>query len=107
MASRSLYSTPTSSRLCCSHGTNPSILVLNFCGSLTLHGDAQRVAAAVVCWPNRVNDKQCREFASLLYRGLACEFSIGANMDRAQITLPRHGGLALPQLAGDGSAQLQ
>ncbi len=54
----------------------PSILVLNFCGSLTLHLPAQRVAAAVMCWPDRVNNKQCREFTGLLYRGLAAGRSI-------------------------------
>lgn len=85
----------------------PSILVLNFCGSLALHVPAQQVAAAVVCWPDRVNDKQCRELAGLLYRGLAGGRSIGASMDGAQITLSRHGGLALPRLAGDASARLQ
>lgn len=85
----------------------PSILVLNFCGSLALHTQAQQVAAAVVCWPDRVNDKQCREFAGILYRGLAGGRSIGASLDGAQISLSRHGGLALPRLSGDVSAQLQ
>jgi hypothetical protein len=61
----------------------PSILVLHFCGSLALHMHAQQVAAAVVCWPDRVNDKQCQEFAGLLYRGwlppaLATHVSPGA-----------------------------
>jgi hypothetical protein len=85
----------------------PSILVLNFCGSLALHVHAQQVAAAVVCWPDRVNDEQCREFAGLLYRGLAGGRSIGASMDGTKITLSRHGGLVLPRLSGDASAQLQ
>jgi len=85
----------------------PSILVLNFCGSLALYVAAQQIAVAVVCWPDRVNDKQCREFAGLLYRGLAGGRSIGASMEGAQITLFRHGGLALPRLSGDASARLQ
>lgn len=71
----------------------PSILVLNFCGSLALHPHAQQVSTAVVCWPDRVNDKQCREFADRLYRGLAAGRSIGASMDTAQITLSPMAGL--------------
>lgn len=51
--------------------------------SMALHMHAQQVAAAIVCWPDRVNDKQCREFAGLLYRGwlppaLATRVSPGA-----------------------------
>jgi hypothetical protein len=85
----------------------PSILVLNFCGSLALHMHAQQVADAVVCWPDRVNDEQCLEFAGILYRWFVGGCSIGASLDRARISLSRHGGLALPRLSGDASTQLQ
>ncbi|MGH3791971.1 MAG: hypothetical protein ACRDQ9_14495 [Pseudonocardiaceae bacterium] len=85
----------------------PSILVLNFCGSLAPHMHSRQVATAIVCWPDRMNDKQCREFTGIPYRELAGGRSIRASLDRARISLSRHGGLALPRLSGDASAQLQ
>jgi hypothetical protein len=85
----------------------PSILVLNFCGSLAVDAHARQLADAVVCWPGLVNDKQCQDFAGLLYRWLAAERPIGDGMDKARIMLSRHGGLAAPQLLGNTSARLQ
>lgn len=60
-----------------------------------------------MCWPERVNDQHCREFAGILYRGLASGRSIRAILDGAQISLSCHGELALLQLSGDASAHLQ
>jgi hypothetical protein len=77
------------------HG--PSIFVLNFCGSLALHMHAQQVAAAAECWLDRLNDKQCQEFAGILYRGLACGARSGpawterSSRSLATVGLPRHG----------------
>jgi len=85
----------------------PRILVLNFCRSIAVGAAALQIAPAVVCWPDGVDDVQCRELADLLYQGLVGGDSLGASMDRARMTLFRHGELGLPHQFGDATARLR
>jgi hypothetical protein len=85
----------------------PTLVVLNFCGSVDL---AYRLATdgyAVVTWPGKVLDTQAQEFAQTFYHSLAAGHPLGAAFDDTTITLARYADLLKPNLNGDRSMRFR
>lgn len=84
----------------------PSGLVLNFCGSIRVRDEVLQLARACVCWPDRFDDEQGRDFAGILYDALSKGGTLRDGMDNADLALRRYIGLARPRLFGDATVRL-
>lgn len=85
--------------------TRPTLVVLNFCGSIALGDELVGPIPFVIAWPDRFDDEQARSFTATLYSSLRYS-TIRSSHEEAlrELTSP---DLAEPQLLGANQRDTQ